>query len=56
MKFEETKSEAQSERVDLVLIDKQIVQNFMLIVGSKPGGAVDANTKIIKDTMSTFMG
>ena len=37
------------------LVDKQEFQNFMLIFGAKPGGSVDADTKIIKDTMSTFM-
>ena len=30
-------------------------QNFMMIVGAEPGGIVDADTKLIKDTMKTFL-
>ena len=30
------------------------MQNFMMIVGAAPGGIVEADTKLIKDTMRTF--
>ena len=30
-------------------------QNFMMIVGAEPGGIVDADTKLIKDTMRVFL-
>ena len=31
------------------------MQNFMMIVGAAPGGIVEADTKLIKDTMRTFL-